>query len=97
MPVEDSFTNASDAMAEDELLVVVSDGVFDVFDDSFEKVEPSLNAIVDPGLSCRQIVDRIVDFAVSHEATDDVTAVAVRRVAGGSADAKSKVLGSATT
>jgi phosphoserine phosphatase RsbU/P len=97
MPVEDSFIKASDVMAEDELLVVVSDGVFDVFDDSFEKAEPRLNAILDPGLSCRQIVDRIVTFAVSHEATDDVTAVAVRRVAAASADATSQVPGSATT
>jgi len=80
-PIEDTWTRASDVLAEDELLVVVSDGVFDVLDDSFEQVEAKLHSILEPGLSCRQIVDRIVTFAVSHEATDDVTAVVVKRVA----------------
>jgi len=79
MPIEDSWAMASDVLGEDELLVVVSDGVFDVLDDSFDEAEARLPAIVDPGLSCRQIVDRIVEFAVSHEATDDVTALVVRR------------------
>ena len=79
-PVEEVWTKATDVLADDELLVVVSDGVFDVLDDSFDEAEARLHAILDPGLSCRQIVDRIVDFAVSHDATDDVTALAVRRV-----------------
>jgi serine phosphatase RsbU (regulator of sigma subunit) len=86
VPIEDTWTTASDVLGEDELLVVVSDGVFDVLDDSFEQVEARLEAVLEPGLSCRQIVDRIVDFAVSHEATDDVTAVAVRRLAGACTD-----------
>lgn len=86
MPVEDAWTRASDVLAEDELLVVVSDGVFDVLDDSFDEAEARLHAILDPELSCRQIVDRIVDFAVSHAATDDVTALALRRVASDGAD-----------
>jgi phosphoserine phosphatase RsbU/P len=82
MPIEDDWTRDSDVLAEDELLVVVSDGVFDVLDDSFEEAEARLHAVLDPAMSCRQIVDRIVTFAVSHAATDDVTALAVRRVAG---------------
>jgi serine phosphatase RsbU (regulator of sigma subunit) len=81
MPVEETWTRASDTLGEDELLVVVSDGVFDVLDDSFDEVEARLDAILKPGLSCRQIVDSIVDFAVTHAATDDVTALVVRRVA----------------
>jgi phosphoserine phosphatase RsbU/P len=79
MPIDELWQRASDVLGDDELLVVVSDGVFDVLDDSFDAVEERLHAILEPGLSCRQIVDRIVDFAVSHEATDDVTALAVRR------------------
>lgn len=94
MPIEDTWTRASDVLAEDELLIVVSDGVFDVLDDSFEEVEARLHIILEPGMSCRQIVDRIVDFAVSHAATDDVTALVVRRVAGTAADA---TLASSTT
>lgn len=90
MPVEDTWTRASDVLAEDELLVVVSDGVFDVLDDSFDEAEARLHAILDPELSCRQIVDRIVDFAVSHAATDDVTALAVRRAASDGADVASQ-------
>ncbi|WP_162939968.1 PP2C family protein-serine/threonine phosphatase [Gryllotalpicola protaetiae] len=81
MPVEDAWTKALDVLAEDELLVVVSDGVFDVLDDSFDAAEAKLEAILDPSLSCRQIVDKIVEFAVAEAATDDVTALAVRRVA----------------
>lgn len=80
-PIDETWVKASDVLAEDELLVIVSDGVFDVLDDSFEQVEARLHTILEPGLSCRQIVDRIVDFAVSHAATDDVTALVVRRVA----------------
>jgi phosphoserine phosphatase RsbU/P len=86
VPIEDTWTRATDVLAEDELLVVVSDGVFDVLDDSFEQVEARLDAILDPELSCQMIVDRIVDFSESHDATDDVTALAVRRVAGAGAD-----------
>ena len=96
-PIEDTWTRASDVLAEDELLVVVSDGVFDVLDDSFEQVEARLHTILEPGLSCRQIVDRIVDFAVSHAATDDVTALAVRRVPGAEADGPSPRSASPTT
>jgi serine phosphatase RsbU (regulator of sigma subunit) len=85
-PIEDSWTKATDVLAEDELLVVVSDGVFDVLNDSFEEVEAQLSNILEPGLSCREIVDRIVGFAASHEATDDVTALVLRRVGGADAD-----------
>ena len=87
MPIEDPWTRASDVLAEDELLIVVSDGVFDVLDDSFDQVEARLHAILDPGLSCTQIVDRIVSFSVSHAATDDVTALVLRRVTGAAAHA----------
>lgn len=41
-PIEDTWTKATDVLREDELLVVVSDGVFDVLGDSFEKVEAKL-------------------------------------------------------
>lgn len=80
-PIEDAWSKSSDVLAEDEVLVVVSDGVFDVLDDSFEEVEARLDAVLEPGMSCRRIVHRIVDFAVTHAATDDVTALVVRRVA----------------
>lgn len=79
LPVDDDWAGAADVLGEDELLVVVSDGVFDVLDDSFDVAESHLPAILDPALSCREIVDKIVDFAVANGATDDVTAVAVRR------------------
>jgi len=78
--LEDDWTTATDVLADDELLVVVSDGVFDVLDDSFDEVEARLDAILEPGQSCRQIVDRIVDFAVTNAASDDVTALVARRV-----------------
>ncbi|MCL1897343.1 MAG: SpoIIE family protein phosphatase [Micrococcales bacterium] len=76
---DETWEKATDVLAKDELLLVVSDGVFDVLDDSFDEVEARLPYILDPGLSCHQIVDMIVDFAVSKVADDDVTALAVRR------------------
>lgn len=81
-PIEDTWTRDSEVLAEDELLIVVSDGVFDVLDDSFAEVEARLDRVLEPGLSCREVVDRIVTFAVSNAATDDVTALAARRVNG---------------
>lgn len=82
MPVDDSWTKASDVLAADELLVVISDGVFDVFDDSFERIEARLHRVLEPGLSCRQVVDRIVEYAVANGASDDVTALVARRMVG---------------
>ena len=80
MPLEENWVQATDVLGEDELLVVASDGLFDVFDDSFEAAEKRLGNILVPGLSCRQIVENIVNFAKSRATTDDVTALAVRRV-----------------
>jgi serine phosphatase RsbU (regulator of sigma subunit) len=80
VPFEENWVQASDTLADDELLVVVSDGVFDVLDDSFEEATARLQKFLDPELSCRAIVDRIVDFSLDSAATDDVTALAVRRL-----------------
>ncbi|MCL1869302.1 MAG: SpoIIE family protein phosphatase [Promicromonosporaceae bacterium] len=77
--IEDTWMQASDTLAEDELLVIVSDGVFDVLGDDYDVALTKLPAILDPGLSCAEIVDIVVDYAVSHDATDDVTAVVARR------------------
>lgn len=85
MPIEETWLHTSDALADDEVLVVVSDGVFDVFDGHLEEAEAMLQAVLEPGQTCRQIVDLIVDYATDHGAADDVTALAVRRV--GDADA----------
>ncbi|MDR0482439.1 MAG: SpoIIE family protein phosphatase [Cellulomonadaceae bacterium] len=79
MPIDDDWIMASDVMEEDELLLVCSDGVFDVLDDDFNKVEKHLKYVLDPALSCQEIVDMIVAFAVQNGASDDVTAMAVRR------------------
>jgi serine phosphatase RsbU (regulator of sigma subunit) len=78
-PIEDDWRRETDVLAEDEVLIVVSDGVFDVLDDSFETAEARLPAVLDPALSCREIVDMIVEFAVSNGASDDVTALVLRR------------------
>ena len=80
MPLDDSWMKAADVLAVDELLVVISDGVFDVFEDSFERIEARLHRVLEPGLSCQQIVDRIVEYAVTHGASDDVTALVARRL-----------------
>jgi len=97
MPIEDTWTTASDVLAEDELLVVMSDGLFDVLDDSFGELEARLRLFHDRQLSCRRIVDGLVDFAVSQGATDDVTVLAIRRVARGGLDATAQESVPATT
>ncbi len=96
MPIEDVWAKASDTLAEDELLVVISDGVFDVLDDSFEEVEARLHTILEPGMTCRQIVDRIVEFAVEHGASDDVTALVARRVCSAEPDGGNRAGGSSS-
>ncbi|MCL1900406.1 MAG: SpoIIE family protein phosphatase [Promicromonosporaceae bacterium] len=80
MPVLENWAMATDVLAEDEILIVVSDGFFDTLDDSFEKVDEHLKYVLEPGLTCQQIVDLIVDYAIAHDATDDVTALALRRI-----------------
>ncbi|MCL2394174.1 MAG: SpoIIE family protein phosphatase [Acidimicrobiaceae bacterium] len=80
-PLEDTWSMASDFLAEDELLIIMSDGLFDVVDDSFGELEARLRLVYDLKMSCRRIVDTLVTFAISQGATDDVTVLAIRRIA----------------
>jgi serine phosphatase RsbU (regulator of sigma subunit) len=69
---------AHDRLAPDEWLVVVSDGVYDVFG----SIEAALVAVQSLGdaASCAEAVERIIAYAAARGTTDDVTAVVVRRV-----------------
>ncbi|WP_165350380.1 PP2C family protein-serine/threonine phosphatase [Xylanimonas protaetiae] len=78
MPVDTTWTSAHDVLAEDELLVVVSDGVFDVFG-SVEAALDGVERLLEPPMSCADVVDRIVAYAAARGTSDDVTAVVVRR------------------
>ncbi|WP_425956132.1 PP2C family protein-serine/threonine phosphatase [Xylanimonas sp. McL0601] len=77
MPVASTWTQATDVLERDELLVVVSDGVFDVF----ESVDAALDAVgtLDTTRTCAEVVDQIVAYAAKQGTVDDVTAVVVRR------------------
>ncbi len=93
---KDDWTRVNDVLEEDELLVIVSDGVFDVLDDSFDVAYEKLPAIFEQNRTCAEIVDQIVDFAVANDATDDVTVVVARRTGTAAPSAASIVASPAT-
>lgn len=77
-----TWTSAHDVLAEDELLVVVSDGVFDVFG-SVEAALDAVESLLEPRMTCAEAVDRIISYAEEQGTSDDVTAVVVRRTGPG--------------
>ncbi|QAY64624.1 GAF domain-containing protein [Xylanimonas allomyrinae] len=81
MPVPVTWAQTTAVMAPDETLVVVSDGVLDVFGDLGIALDAVRDLIV-TGRTCADVVDRIVEQAAGRGATDDVAAVVVRRASG---------------
>lgn len=81
-PVEQDWKQATVHMAPGDMLVVVSDGVFDVFG-SVEAATARIPDLLAQARTCTQIVDTIVDYASTHGTTDDVTALVVRRTEDG--------------
>ena len=77
----DSWSSAEDSLGFDEVLILVSDGVFDVVG-SEEDAVAALHRVADAQLPAAEIVDRIIAFSSQRGATDDLTAVAVRRTGG---------------
>lgn len=77
VPLEQTLEAEADVLGPDETALVVSDGVFDVFGE-LDAALAALRELAAPELSPGQIVDRIVDYAASHGAADDLTAVALR-------------------
>lgn len=77
LPV-DRWATATDVLREDETLLLVSDGVLDVFPDVDTATEAAAE-VASRGLGCAELVARVAAFALHHETLDDVTAVAVRR------------------
>jgi serine phosphatase RsbU (regulator of sigma subunit) len=61
-----------------DVLVVVSDGILDFFDDPADGLA-ALSELGDRGLTAQQMVDEITAFAERSGPTDDVTAVVVKR------------------
>ncbi len=81
VPGPDSWSSAEDSLGFDEVLILVSDGVFDVVG-SEEDAVAALHRVADAQLPAAEIVDRIIAFSSQRGATDDLTAVAVRRTGG---------------
>lgn len=87
LPVLEDWKPEVDVLAPDETLVIVSDGVLDVFDDALETaLDTALAAlqrlasdVVAQGTSARAMARSILEFADRHGAADDLTAVVVRR------------------
>ena len=61
-----------------DVLVVVSDGILDFFDDPADGLA-ALSELGDRGLTAQQMVDEITAFAERSGPTDDITAVVVKR------------------
>jgi len=83
LPVLDEWKLGMDVLALDEMLVVVSDGVFNVFDDSLDRAMSALQRTAAWAETNRKsvaaVARSILDYADSHGASDDLTAVVVRR------------------
>lgn len=71
----------TERLGEDEFLLVVSDGILDIFPDAATALE-RVSALARENLRADDVVNRVVDFAAHHNCTDDVTVVAVRRSRG---------------
>jgi serine phosphatase RsbU (regulator of sigma subunit) len=75
----DSWTSRSDRLADGETLLIISDGVLDVFPTGEAAVAEASRQLAE-GIDCEEAVQRIIAFAVGHDRADDVTAIAVRKV-----------------
>ena len=82
MPVADTWTMAEDELRHGERMVIVSDGVFDVFPDE-EAAMAAVHMTADPEATNAEMVDTIVAYASEHGSTDDVTAIVISRTADG--------------
>lgn len=78
LPVFDPWNADTDVIAPGETLAIVSDGVYDVFG-SVDRAMAALRRIATQCRSVGSMVDTILEYSESHGATDDITAVVVRR------------------
>ncbi|WP_345750696.1 PP2C family protein-serine/threonine phosphatase [Microbacterium rhizophilus] len=78
VPFAGTMESSTDVLEPDETVVIVSDGVFDVFGE-IDLALDAVQAAADPALTPAQLVDRVVDYAAAQGASDDLTAVALRR------------------
>lgn len=78
LPQVDDCRADSDVIAPDEVLAIVSDGVYDVFG-SVDRAMAALQETVARGQPAVTVVHTIIEYAATHGATDDLTAVVVRR------------------
>ena len=76
----DDWVTAVDRLAPGEFLLVVSDGILDVFPDH-GTAHARAEMLAGSTRSSQELADQIADFATSRESGDDVTALVVRRVA----------------
>jgi hypothetical protein len=76
----DTWPAYSDRLADGETLLIISDGVLDLFPTGEAAIAEAARQLAE-GIDCTEAVRRIIDFAVGHDPSDDVTAIAVRKVA----------------
>ncbi|MFC7496098.1 MULTISPECIES: PP2C family protein-serine/threonine phosphatase [unclassified Nocardioides] len=78
LPALDDWEVGTDTIGDDEVLAIVSDGVYDVLG-SVDEALAAFQRIAARGGSAADMVSRILRYATTHGATDDLTAVVVRR------------------
>lgn len=76
---DDVWRVTPDQLQPGDTLLIVSDGFFDVFP-STEIGVSTATELTTNAPSCAELVRSITDFARSHDSSDDVTALAVRRL-----------------
>lgn len=77
-PALEPYAASRVALEPGDTFVCVSDGLLDLFDTIDEAREATRETVVGC-VSAQEIVDVIADYSRNHHATDDVTAVVIRR------------------
>ena len=81
VPGADTWEEHTVDLEPGDTFICLSDGMLDLFPDIDAAREAARETIVKYGSSAQEIIDVIAWYAREHEATDDVTAVVIRRVA----------------
>lgn len=75
---DDTWTTQEEVLAPGETLMVISDGVLDLFTDPYDAID-SGRELCGQSATAQELVDRILATVAEHVVTDDVTALVVRR------------------
>ena len=78
VPIDQSWRHRTDYMEPGDTLIIISDGVFDVFG-SVDALMDKIPELMAQAPTCQEMVDTIVTYASTHGTADDCTALVLRR------------------